>query len=111
MLKSTGDAAKVTAREIENLAQKLSRKSGIDDEAIQSGENLLLTFTKIRNETGKGNHIFTRATSTIVDMSVALGQDLKSSRRSRSARRSRTRRRASPRCGGWVSASPRSRRR
>ena len=79
VLKSTGDAAKVTAREVENLAQKLSLKSGIDDEAIQSGENLLLTFTKIRNETGKGNQIFTRATSTIVDMSVALGQDLKSS--------------------------------
>ena len=78
-LKSTGEAAKVTAREVENLAAKLSRKSGIDDEAIQSGENLLLTFTKIRNETGKGNDIFNRATTTILDMSVALGQDLKSS--------------------------------
>ena len=33
-------------------------KSGIDDEAIQSGENLLLTFRNIRNETGAGNKMF-----------------------------------------------------
>ena len=38
-------------------------KSGIDDEAIQSGENLLLTFTDIRNEVGKGNDIFNQATT------------------------------------------------
>jgi hypothetical protein len=79
VLKSTAGAAKVTAKEVENLAQAISMKAGIDDEAIQSGENLLLTFTKIRNETGKGNDIFTQATRTIVDMSVALDQDLKSS--------------------------------
>ena len=78
VLKSTGNQAKMTAAEIENLANKLSLKSGIDDEAIQSGENLLLTFTKIRNETGKGNKIFNEATSIVLDMSVALGTTLKS---------------------------------
>ena len=49
--------------------------SGIDDEAIKSGENMLLTFRDIRNETGKGNKIFDQATRTMLDMSVALGQD------------------------------------
>jgi murein DD-endopeptidase MepM/ murein hydrolase activator NlpD len=78
-IKSTGGVAKVTRKEIENLAGAISKKSGIDDEAIQSGENLLLTFTNVRNETGKGNKIFDRATQTITDMSVALGQPLKSS--------------------------------
>ena len=38
------------------------RYSGIDDEAIASGENLLLTFKNIRNEVGKGNKIFDQAT-------------------------------------------------
>lgn len=79
VLTSTGSAAKVTETQILDLASAISQKSGIDDEAIQSGENLLLTFTKIRNETGKGNDIFDRATSIITDMSVALGQDMKSS--------------------------------
>jgi hypothetical protein len=79
VLKSTHGAAKITATEIGNLAGAISKKSGIDDEAIQSGENLLLTFTKVRNETGKGNDIFNQATQTITDMSVALGQDTKTS--------------------------------
>jgi hypothetical protein len=79
VLKSTGNAAKVTQKHIENLAGAISMKSGIDDEAIQSSENMLLTFTKVRNEVGKGNQIFDRATQTVTDMSVALGQSGKSS--------------------------------
>jgi 3D (Asp-Asp-Asp) domain-containing protein len=75
-LKSTSGAAKVTAKEISALATAISRKSGLDDEAIQSGENLLLTFTKIRNETGRGNDIFTRATQTVADFSVTFKKDL-----------------------------------
>lgn len=79
VLKSTGGAAGVTAKHVENLAGKLSMLSGADDEAIQSGQNLLLTFTKVQNQAGKGNKIFDRATKTMLDMSVALGQDTKSS--------------------------------
>jgi phage-related protein len=79
VLKSTGGAAGVTAKDMEKLAGSISAKSGIDDEAIQSGENLLATFTNVRNETGKGNDVFSQATNTMADMSVALGQDMKSS--------------------------------
>jgi hypothetical protein len=55
------------------------KKSGIDDEAVASGENLLLTFTNIRNEVGKGNDIFDQSTQIMADMSTALGQDMKTS--------------------------------
>ena len=79
VLKSTGQAAGVSAKRIESMAESLMTMTGIDDEMIQSGENLLLTFTDIRNETGKGNKIFDQATRTMLDMSVALGQDTKRS--------------------------------
>lgn len=76
-LKSTGNAAKVTAGHVADLAGELMKKSGVDDEVIQSGSNVLLTFTKIRNEVGAGNAIFDRATQSALDMSVALGTDMK----------------------------------
>jgi hypothetical protein len=79
VLKSTRGAANVTAGDVDKLATALMNKSGVDDEAIKSGENLLLTFTNIRNGVGKGNRIFDQATGTILDMSTALGQDTKSS--------------------------------
>lgn len=78
VLKSTGGAANTTAGEVEGLASALSKKTGIDDEAIQSGENLLLTFTNIRNEVGEGNDVFDQATVAALDMSVALGTDMTS---------------------------------
>lgn len=79
VLKSTGGVANVTAKQIDSLATSLMNKTGIDDEAIKSGANLLLTFRDIRNEAGKGNDIFSQATKTVQDMSVALGQDTKAS--------------------------------
>jgi len=71
-LKSTGGAANVTAKEIGKLATAISRKSGIDDEAIQQGQNLLLTFTQIRNEAGRGNRIFDKTTRAAADLSAAM---------------------------------------
>ena len=53
---------------------------------IASGENLLLTFTNIRNEAGKGNDIFNQATTATLDMSVALGTDMTSAAHASSAR-------------------------
>src|SRR5882757_6749051 len=79
VIKSTGSAAHVTAKDVEELASSISRKTGIDDDQIKSNENMLLTFTGIRNEVGKGNDIFNQATKTVGDMSVALGQSGKSS--------------------------------
>ncbi len=78
VIASTGSAAHVTAGQVDALATSLLHKSGVDDEVIKSGENLLLTFTNIRNETGKGNDIFTQATKLALDLSVAWGEDMHS---------------------------------
>ena len=75
-LESTGGAAGVTAHEIELLGEELMRLSGVDDELIRSSQNLLLTFTQIRNEVG--SDIFTQATKAALDMSTAMGTDLRS---------------------------------
>lgn len=77
VIKSMGGVANVTADHVGKLAESLSNKTAIDDEAIQGAENLLLTFGKVRNEVGKGNNIFDQATEAAVDMSVALGTDAK----------------------------------
>ena len=79
VLKSTAGIANVTAKEVDGLATSLSRMSGVDDEVIASGENMLLTFTKIRNETGKGNDVFDQATKATLNLSVAMGKDMQSS--------------------------------
>lgn len=73
VLKSTGGVAGVTAQAALDLSKKLQGLTTFGDEAILSAENLLLTFTKI------GQDIFPEATQTVLDMSTALGQDLKSS--------------------------------
>ncbi len=77
-IKSTGSAAGVTAKHVGNLANAIRNYSGIDDEAIQSGENLLLTFTNIRNEAGKGNDIFDQSVRSMADLSARMGGDTKS---------------------------------
>ena len=78
VIKSTGGIANVTAKHVDDLAVSLMKKSGVDDEVIASGENVLLTFKNVRNELGKGNQIFDQATTAALDMSVALGTDLQS---------------------------------
>ena len=75
VLKSTGGIANVSQKQVEGYAGALSELSGVDDEVIQSSENMLLTFTNVRNEVGKGNDIFKRATAAALDFSVATGRD------------------------------------
>ncbi len=75
VIKSTGGVANVTAGQVDSLATSISNKTGIDDEAIAAGQNMLLTFTNVRNEVGKGNDIFNRATVTATDMAAAFGGD------------------------------------
>lgn len=78
VIASTGGAANVTAGQVDSLATALSRKAGVDDDLIASGQNVLLTFTNVANEAGRGNDIFTRATTSALDMSAALGTDMQS---------------------------------
>jgi hypothetical protein len=73
IIKATGSAAGVTANQIGKLATSLSNKTGIDDEAIQTNLNLLLTFKKVRNEAGKGNDVFDRAAMAALDLGNVFG--------------------------------------
>lgn len=73
VLQSTNEIAGVTAEEIDNIADSLSKMSGADDEAIKRGEALLLTFTRI------GSDVFPQATEAALNMSMAMGTDLQSS--------------------------------
>ena len=70
-LKQTGAAAWTSAEQIGDLATAISSKTGIDDEAIQSSANLLLTFKNVRNEVGAGANIFDRATAAAQDLAAA----------------------------------------
>lgn len=69
VIKSTGGAAGVTADMADELAVNFAKLTGIEDETILAGENMLLTFTSISKD------VFPLATQTILDMSVALGTD------------------------------------
>jgi hypothetical protein len=77
VLKSTGGAAGTTGAHIRALAASLESMSATDEELIINSQNVLATFTKVRNETGKGNAIFDRATLAALNMSKAMGTDLK----------------------------------
>lgn len=74
VLASTGGQAGVTSQDVLNLASRWQNLTGIQDDAIQSSENLLLTFRAVHNEAGRGNDIFNQATVAILDMSTALNR-------------------------------------
>jgi hypothetical protein len=76
VIRTTGAAAWISASQVGELSTAISDKTGADDEAIQSGANLLLTFTNIQNAVGEGNDIFDQATQAALDMSTALGTDM-----------------------------------
>ncbi|HEX7930929.1 MAG TPA: hypothetical protein VF470_08515 [Sphingomicrobium sp.] len=70
VLKSMGGASGQTAQSVSDLATHIMNLSGIDDEAVQTGENMLLTFGNI----GKG--VFPQATQAIADMATAMNQGM-----------------------------------
>ena len=66
VLKSTGGASEKTQDQIEALANSIEGMTGVEAEAVQEGQNMLLTFTGIKGAN------FDRATSTMTDMAVAM---------------------------------------
>lgn len=74
VLKSTGNAAGTSVEGIQKLAGSLESLSGVDEELIINSQNVLATFTKIKNQ--GDDKIFDQATKSALNMSVALGQDL-----------------------------------
>lgn len=71
IIKNTGGAAKISAEGIGALATSISQKTGVDDEAIQSGMNMLLTFQKVQNAGTGQAAVFDRASAAAVDLSKA----------------------------------------
>lgn len=78
VIKSMGLSSQVAAGQIADLSTKLSLKSGVDDEVIQSGQNMLLTFANVAKSAGQVGGVFERTSGLALDMSVALGTDMSS---------------------------------
>jgi len=73
VLASTKGASGMTAKGVQDIASGLQKLTKFSDDEILSGQNLLLTFTKI------GKDVFPMATETMLNMATALGTDAKGS--------------------------------
>jgi len=73
VIRSTGNAAEVSAQQQEQLVTQLSRLAGIDDEVVNGGANMLRTFTQIKGEK------FGEALGASLDYAAFKGKDLASS--------------------------------
>lgn len=72
VLRSTAGIAGVSAKHVDELSQSLSYMIGVDDEATRGVENMLLTFTNIRNV--GADKIFDAASQAVLDMDIAMTQ-------------------------------------
>lgn len=70
VIKSTGAAAGVTSKDVQDYANKMQLLTKFSDDQIISGNAMLLTFTKI------GKDIFPRASDATLDMAQKFGMDL-----------------------------------
>ena len=73
VIKSTGNAAEVTAAQQNAMADSLSKIAAVDDDVVNSGANVLRTFTAVKGEA------FEPALAAALDLSAAMGTDLQSS--------------------------------
>lgn len=73
VIKSTGNAAEVSAEQQAELVAELSKIAGVDDDIVNSGANMLRTFTDIEEEN------FGLALGAAMDYAAFKGQDLATS--------------------------------
>lgn len=73
VLKSTAGSAGVTIGQLNDMSAAFQKTTRYSDEEVGSAQALMLTFTNIKS------NIFPQATQAILDMSTAMGQDLKES--------------------------------
>lgn len=71
-LKSTKGAAGMTMESLEDLSESLSKNTTFEDDAVKSGEAMLLTFTQI------GKDVFPQAAAATLDYAQKMGVDAKS---------------------------------
>lgn len=72
-IRSTNNAAGVTVDGLESLASEIQNYSGQTDDSIVKSEQLLLTFTNIKNS--GPDKIFDLATKATADMAAKMGTD------------------------------------
>ena len=70
VIKSTGNAAEVSAGQQEELVAQLSKVAGVDDEIVNGGANMLRTFTSIKDEQ------FGEALAASMDLAAFKGIEL-----------------------------------
>lgn len=75
-LKSTGGAAGASIDQLKAYAGELESISGVDEELILSSQNVLATFTNLKNGVGAGNDIFNQASEAALNLSTTMGGDL-----------------------------------
>jgi len=73
VIKSTGNAAQVTAGQQDQMVASLSKLAAVDDEVVAGGANVLRTFKSIQ-----GQETFEGALEAALNLSAALGTDLQS---------------------------------
>jgi hypothetical protein len=78
VFKSMGDTTGEAAKAAEKYAGQLSKKIGVDDEAIMSAQALLATFADVSSQTARQAGIFDRATAAAADLAAAGYGDLDS---------------------------------
>jgi len=66
-IKSTGDASGLSAKQMEDLAEKEQGVSTFSKDTVEAGEAMLGTFTNI------GKNVFPMATQALLDMSQKMG--------------------------------------
>lgn len=71
IITATGGAAGVTADHVAELSGNLSTLAGVDDELIQQGANLILTFKNVKNAGTGLDAVFDRANGAAVDLAAA----------------------------------------
>jgi hypothetical protein len=68
---SMGDTTGTAAKEAENYANAMSKKTGIDDEAIMAAQAQLATFGAVSDQTARTAGVFDRATAAAGDLAAA----------------------------------------
>lgn len=79
VIATTGNVAGISVDGVKNLASALEAYGVADENAIIKSQNLIATFTNVRNVVGEGNDIFNQATKAALDMSARFGGDVTSS--------------------------------
>lgn len=78
IIRQTGGAANVSAEDIDQLTKRFASLTGVEDDVVREGANVLLTFRNLKNEAGEGNDVFDRTAALMLDVGAVMGTDASS---------------------------------